>query len=220
MDSAITVPCIEHAALDNWNDRLATFASAPSWELHQAWHDKPEELFRPAFVRVAWRRDALLLLADLDDDLIVDAREPFNTMAFINNDTWEIFLRPSGQSSYFEFHITPHGSLLQLRFPCAGYLSVNSIKWHDQDPLAAIRIDRPHLVTDTMIRPGGWRAYAEIPFTLVCENTPTKAGDELLFSFSRYDHHGGNNEPTLSSTSRHSQPNFHCEKEWKTLRLG
>ena len=36
--------------------------------MQQAWHDAPEEKFRPTHVRVGWRADRFLVFGELTDE--------------------------------------------------------------------------------------------------------------------------------------------------------
>ena len=66
------LPAFETAA--ELNAARHEFRAAPVCKLQQAWRIEPEPGFAPAAVRVGWRNNALLLLAELNDADILHLR--------------------------------------------------------------------------------------------------------------------------------------------------
>ena len=95
----------------------AAFAGAEPCALGQAWCAELEPGFAPGQVRAGWRRDSLLVFAELTDHDVHSAATGINQRTWELGDTFEMFLRPDGQEEYFEFHVTPNNYRLQLRFP-------------------------------------------------------------------------------------------------------
>ena len=95
----------------------AAFAGAEPCALGQAWCAELEPGFAPGQVRAGWRRDSLLVFAELTDHDVHSAATGINQRTWEFGDTFEMFLRPDGQEEYFEFHVTPNNYRLQLRFP-------------------------------------------------------------------------------------------------------
>ncbi len=103
-------PRIEFPDADEYSEEVA---------MQQAWLAVPDELFLPACVRVAWNDASLFVHAVLQDADVFNPVDEFNTPSFNAGDVFEIFLRPEQQDAYFEFHVNPNNSLLQLRIPSA-----------------------------------------------------------------------------------------------------
>jgi hypothetical protein len=187
-------------------------------KLRQAWLEREEAEFQPGSVRVGWRDDLLFVLAELTDSDIHSDATAHNQWMWELGDTFEMFLRPAEQKSYAEFHVTPNGFRLQLRFPDAGSIArVRAKKAKLDDYLIQERMFR----STALVHPSGrnWLVLAEIPAKSVCERPKPLAGSEWFFSFSRYDYRRSRSEPVISSTSPHTKPDFHCQAEWDTMRF-
>ena len=208
---------LESVAFDSWCWIDAVFADAPAVEAHQVWRAEPEPEFRPMRVKAWWTREAMYVYGELEDVDIFNPEKRFNAPSFQSGDVFEIFLRPCDQESYVEIHVTPENQKLQLRIPSAREFSEPRAKpgippeWF---------IDR---VIESRVRVNAvaqrWEVAVEIPFSLVCEASLPKPGDQWLFSFSRYDYTRGREKPVLSSTSPHKVLNFHRQEEWGELRF-
>lgn len=203
--------------LDSWESIAAAFADAASVESRQAWRETPEPDFRPMRVQAQWDNRALYVHAVLEDDDIFNPETRFNAPAYECGDVFEIFLRPNGQDAYFEFHITPNNSQLQLRIPSAAAFAATDFskgippEWFIHNRLVESRVR-----VNSAAR--YWEVAAKIPFDPICEQTPPpKVGDRWAFSFSRYDYTRGRPAPVLSSTSPHRQISFHRQHEWGWL---
>ncbi len=202
--------------MDQWESIAAAFSTADSASMGQSWRDSPDERFRPASVRTAWTATALLVYAVLDDEDIFNPVTTFNALSFQEGDVFEIFLRPVSQDAYFEFHVSPCNQQLQLRMPSGDTFAA---------PKAGGGIPGEWFIGDWRIESRvrqepehhRWSVFAAIPLDRVAENSPVKAGDEWLYSFSRYDYTRGQAQPVHSSTSPHKALNFHRQEEWGRL---
>jgi hypothetical protein len=202
-----------------WSALDATFADAAAVELKQGWLDEQQPEFRPARVRAGWNDQNLIVYAILEDDHIFNPVTEHNAPAFMKGDVFEIFLRPDGQDAYFEFHVSPHNQLFQLRIPSADEFKAACSRqgipeeWFIQE----WRLESRVKVDDSAKR---WYAAVEIPFARICENHSEQLpGSVIHFSFSRYDYPGIDLAPVLSSTSPHNELSFHRQQEWGRLIL-
>ena len=215
MDCA-RLPPFDRTDLD---DVRRAFAAATPVPLQQAWLAEPEAAFAPAVVRTGWRDDALLVFAELTDEDVFTAAADHNQRFWELGDTFEIFLRPTEQDAYVEFHVAPNNLCLQLRFPDAGWLG----RAPKADAFVQALMPAGAFASHAWIRveAGEWCVLAEIPTASVCERARirTLAGDEWRFSFSRYDGTRGREAPVISSTSPHAAPSFHRQQEWGTIRF-
>jgi hypothetical protein len=207
------LPCFDP---NDWDGAVAALRDAPVCPLGQYWFPAPQKEFRPATVRAGWTESALVVLAELEDSDIFNPITEFNAMSFQHGDVFEMFLRPTEQSAYCEFHVTPQNQRLQLRFPSSDALS---------KPRPSPGIPRDWMIydrqIDTRVRvegaQGRWWVLAAIPADMVADSGVLGPGSRWLFSFSRYDYTRGKPAPVLSSTSPHREVNFHRQQEWGTL---
>ena len=190
----------------------AAFASATPCALGQEWRAELEPDFAPGQVRVGWRLDELLVFAELTDRDIFSHATGDNQRMWELGDTFEIFLRPAGQTEYFELHVTPNNHRLQLCFPDATAL---------ERLRATGRIDEfvfpdGAFHSRTWVQSGNqkWFVFAAVPARMVCGQAQLIPGSRWHFSFSRYDCTRGNPEPVISSTSPHVVASFHRQEEW------
>jgi len=128
----------------------------------------------------------------------------FNYPAFTKCDAFEIFLGPADEDAYYEFHVTPSNSVLQLHFDGA-----------NPRPLKERMVAQALFTSETSRTPEGWHLLARIPLKGLF---PT-SHPEWLLSFGRYDHTPGRLKPVISSTSPHTVCNFHRKEEWRRVRL-
>jgi hypothetical protein len=199
-----------------WAAIAAAFGGADGCTLWQAWRDAPEALFRPATVRVGWTAERLLVYAELADDDIFNPVTVFNEPSFMQGDVFELFLRPSGQDAYYEFHITPLNQRLQLRIPSeAAFRAPKPSPGIPADWFQGQRQIDSRVAVDAAA--GLWRVLAGVPLDWVAEGGRPRRGTEWRFSFSRYDYTRGRPDPVLSSTSAHTRVDFHRQCEWGRL---
>ena len=130
---------------------------------------------------------------------------PFNFPAFMHCDAFEIFLGPADEKAYYELHVTPSNSVLQLRFDGDG----------EPTSLEDRMVAKPLFSSETAVAPKGWNVFARIPLD---DLFPT-AHSEWLLSFGRYDYSPDGLQPVISSTSPHAVCNFHRKEEWRRVRL-
>jgi len=205
-------------AWDDWESIAAAFKDAQPTLLQQAWLIQPQPEFRPGRVRTGWTDEALLIYAELDDDDIFNPVTELNAPSFLHGDVFEMFLRPLGQSAYYEFHVTPQNQKLQLRIPSVEEFNA---------PRGSAGIPPAWMISSRVIESrvqicaadSQWRVLAAIPFDMVAEVKKPQPGSQWLFSFSRYDYTRQKPEPILSSSSPHQILSFHRQEEWGVLRL-
>lgn len=197
---------------------MAAFSAVPPAVLAQSWREANEPDFRAGSVRLGWRRGALHVFAELEDDDIFNPETRFNEPAFVCGDVFEIFVRPESQTAYYELHVTPANHHFQLRIPSAEAFRAPRAdpgippEWRIRDPIFESRTQIDHDAKR-------WRVHARIPAAHIREGGPPQPGERWFVSFSRYDYTRGREAPVLSSTSPHRQLNFHRQEEWRAMRL-
>ena len=210
------VPALKTFEFSDWEAVGSAFQNAPSLDMSQAWLEKPDETFRPATVRVGWREDVFFVWARLVDDQKFTQATQDNQHLWKLGDVFEMFLRDVTREDYLELHVAPSGHRLQLRF-----LSAETI-YHLRD--------RQLRLTDLMVSESlfdlsvretaeGWDVLAGIPLKSFGSSGETFIKKSLLASFSRYDYDDDKTPPVLSSTSAHTELNYHRQQEWRMLNF-
>ena len=190
------------------SDRQAKEALARSalvWTYGQPWLPREEDAFAPGRVSLGLWGNELLVRADLHDADVMPDSFPLNYPAFTVCDAFEIFVGPEGESVYYELHVTPSNSILQLRFD--GALPRLELEQH--------KVAMPLFHSQTWISSEGWGVVARIPL----KNLFPEAHASWRLSFGRYDHTPGLPKPVISTTSPHTVCNFHRKHEWRRISL-
>jgi hypothetical protein len=202
-------------AADNLESVRAAFQGTTGLGLQQTWREKPEPDFTPGIVRLGWRGHSLLVFAELEDADIFTRATADNQRMWEIGDTFEMFLQLADSPGYAEFHVTPNNRHLQLRFPNSKTVS----RAREQNLFDEFLLPGVIFHSRTWVEKRQWFIYAEIPVLAVCGADQPLAGTSWRFSFSRYDYVRGRAEPIISSTSPHSEPDFHRQPEWRTLQF-
>lgn len=220
VETEIQTPTVACRRID-WRDpssaeeALQRFRGCDGCDLAQAWLPALAPDYRPTRVRTAWNGTDLFVLAELEDDDPFNPVVVYNEPSFQSGDVFEIFIRPTTQQAYYEFHVTPGNQTFQLRFPSAKAFREAAGRHMPEDWYLAA----PVMTSRTWIVPErkGWLALARIPCRRISETEPVREGSQWRFSFSRYDYTRGSSSPVLSSSSPHAVCNFHRQGEWGLL---
>jgi hypothetical protein len=202
---AITCPKLPLFAAADLSAVRQAFAGAPAGAMQQSWRTELEPDFAPGTVWTGWRDETLLIFAELTDaDIYTAATQP-NERLWELGDAFEVFLRPADQAAYSELQVAPNNQRLQLRYASAEAVA----KARKDNSLADALVHEISFQSRTWVRPESrcWHALVEIPAA------------QWHFSFGRYDYTRGRSEPVISSTSAHSQADFHRLTEWGTLQF-
>ena len=210
--------------IDDWKAAEELFKTAEFAEFQQGWADKPSHDFRPAKAAAAWTGTSLIVYAELcDDDIFNDTgEEEFNRIAIGSGDVFEIFLRPAGQDSYYEIHVSPRNQKFQIRLPFPNCFQKLKQDFKSPDEmLESFKIWNPVVRSRVSIDRAArkWRVLAEIPFSMLVEKETVSAGLKWRFSFCRYDYTRPAMNPAYSSTSPHSAINYHLVDEYGILEF-
>ena len=176
-----------------------------TWSFGQPWLPQTDPAFAPGQVTLGLSENEFVIRAELTDAYPMQDVFPFNFPAFMQCDAFEIFLGPADEKAYYEFHVTPSNSILQLFFDGTDV----------KKTLEERAVAKPLFTSKTAILLGGWSVEARFPlFGLFPGSHP-----EWLLSFGRYDYTPGKSKPVISSTSLHAVCNFHRKEEWRRVRL-
>ena len=176
-----------------------------TWSFGQPWLPQPDPAFAPGQVMLGFSENELFIYAELIDADPMQDVFPLNFPAFMQCDAFEIFLGPADGKDYYEFHVTPSNSILQLYFDGTDV----------RKTLEERAVAKPLFTSKTAIILGGWSVEARIPLKglFPCDHL------EWLLSFGRYDYTPGAPSPVISTTSPHAVCDFHRKREWRHVRL-
>lgn len=202
---------------DYYYEVWSAFSSAVPLALGQSWRNKVERNFAPGQVRTGWRRDVLLVFAELSDQDIYTSATQADQRVWELGDTFEIFLQPSDWLGYVVLLVAPNNVCLQRCYPNAA--AVDSLRSRAVD---GYQLDGKTFHSRTWTYPNAnhWSVYAEIPARLFGKSLRSLAGCRWRFSFNRYDFTRPRKEPVISSTSPHAKADFHRQQEWGELIFG
>ena len=88
-----------------WAEIAGAFSGIAPISFEQTWQD--EKNAQPAWVKMAIREKKLLVYAEFTDYDISNPATRFNDPVRNKGDFLELILKPEGQSSYYELHVTP-----------------------------------------------------------------------------------------------------------------
>ncbi len=177
---------------------------------------------RPARVatraRLLWNAEYFYFFAELDDaDLFADITEHDGRIWM--NDAFEIFLKPAVERpGYYEFHVSPAGTKLDIFFPARGsdFDRVKSANAFDFQA-AAVCNGTLNVRTDT---DKGWTAEGRIAWkSFAPTGGRPRAGDRWTFALCRYDYTAGEKEPVLSTCAPLKKRSFHAHEDFAPLRF-
>lgn len=206
----------------SWPEQQHVLAKRKLLPLVQNWLATTDPLFAPANAAAAWDDNYLYVYADLEDQDIFNPSKGLNQPAYQKGDIFEILIRSRESEAYFEFHVTPHDEVMQLRFPHKASLAeYREAGGKPENLISTFQIDERVVETHAEIRPeeNRWTVLLKIPAKVIMPNRAFHAGDVLLFSFCRYDHTRGTAAPVLSSTSHYTVCSFHRQEEWRKMTL-
>jgi hypothetical protein len=193
------------------------FKAAPVCKLGQPWLRSVDPDFAPGDVRVGTLGENLCVFAQLTDaDIFTQASGP-NQRLWKMGDTFEIFLRPSTQEAYLEFQIAANNQRLQLRYAGLNHVEAVAEIGGFESCMLPDGIFESCTWTRIYEETKRWFVYARIPASVVLDKPMVLAGSQWFFSFGRYDYTRGREEPIISSTSLHAEPDFHRQHEWGVI---
>ena len=185
----------------------------------QPWLGAKGKPARPTKAKVLWDREYFYFFAEMEDpDLFADITEHDGKTWL--NDCFEIFLKPSLKDpGYYEFHVTPNGTTMDLFIP-------DRTKWnyHNAVKLDEFKWQAKAIARGTLNNPGdrdkGWSCEGRIPWSdFVKTGGRPKPGDEWRYSLCRYDYDTGGKNVHATTISPLTKYDFHRHEEFATMRF-
>jgi hypothetical protein len=207
-DLSLTVPAREPARDD------------PCLTMRQTWLAEPEADLQPTYIWLGHSDTHLIVLADMIDADIYSPATQFNDPQRKEGDFLEILLRPDGQTSYYEMHVTPTNCRSQFWFEDGEHVARLRKKYATDSFTQYLQFDRQIFDSDVQIdRAGGrWTMHAAIDLAqLLDSGQPLPA--RWFAAFCRWDVNRNAGRVISSATSPFTQYNYHQQDQWRTLSL-
>jgi hypothetical protein len=206
----MTVPALSAPPDPEAGDWRPEFADALRLDMRLIARKPSAAAWQPSVVYVGGTPGTLWFLADLVDEDPFGSESPDQSDFYSEADVFEIFIKPGGQASYFEFHVSPRNQRFSIRLPEEGAIR------RDKLPLSAYYWSLEPLRSYVRILPGhGWQALVGLQLGPLIESDA--AGGAWQLSCCRYDYTRGYPAPVLSSTTAFSAVDFHRVQEWPHL---
>lgn len=209
--ATVTIPALATPPDPEAADWSAAFADAARLDMKLIVRKPAAAPWQPGSVFVGGTPGTLWFLADLTDEDPFGNDTPDQGHFYTQVDVFEIFIRPAGQESYFEFHISPRNQRFSIRLPEPG--AIRQERPYVNDPLESYFWSLEPLRSFVRILPGkGWQALVALDLKALIETDSAEGTWQL--SCCRYDYTRGNPAAVLSSTTPFSVADFHRVSEW------
>lgn len=220
----IAVHAVSPPAIDGRLDD-AVWEAAPRYEMMRSREQiaqRPGYRAQAGAVQFAWDADHLYVAARFEDDDVIARGEADNLPHFQLGDTFELFLKPIGQTHYWEMYATPRGRQSLMRLEAAGLVGLPGNRL-DLDPILEVGVTVDGTLNNGHDRDRGWTAELAIPLNKL----DAAAGGRLQpglrwqilvarYNYGRYQQHRG---PELTMYPQLSRPSFHDVWEYANLRF-
>jgi uncharacterized repeat protein (TIGR03806 family) len=169
--------------------------------------------------RLLWDRDFIYVWARLKDvDLYADIVERDGKTW--ENDAFEIFLKPSTQQEgYYEFHVTPANTQLDLFFPRRSPGAYEQYKTsHKFDFESAVTSDGT--IQNRKDRDRVWELEAKVAWKSFSPTGGRPEPEEIwTYALCRYDYTLGKDQPELTCTADLKELSFHRYEDYSPIRF-
>lgn len=172
-------------------------------------------------VRLLRDEEYLYIGAEMEDKDIIAFHEANNSRTW-EDDVFEVFIKPyEDKHGYYEFHVTPKNTTLQLYFPKRE--NKRKLKNSIFEGNIKTAVEVRGAINSPGSRDDGWTAEIAIPFSAFGGTAPPpEPGAEWTAAFCRYDYtHNpggkGENSKELSSSAALEELNFHRFEDYNKL---
>ena len=182
---------------------------------------KPRNAASNTSVRVLWDEEFLYVGAEMEDEDIIALHTENNSKTW-EDDVFEVFIKPfKNKPGYYEFHVTPRNTTLQLYFPKAEVKRKLENSIFEGNIRTAVQVRGK--INNRDMKDDGWTAEIAVPFSAFGDTAPPpEPGAEWTAAFCRYDYtHNpgadGENSKELSSSAAFKELNFHRFEDYNKL---
>ncbi len=198
-----------------YSSHSGIFPKDCSFEFRQSWRSEPESDFQPGTVYAAWNESGWHFRALLSDKIIRNEAKIDHMATWTTGDVFEVFLQEQEGTRYSEIHVTPENHHLVLAFPAPGIIRTPGMDWTRW-------IVRDHGIqskTHIFESEKRWEVDLFVPLAFASHGAKLNSKNRWKISFGRYDYSLPDLTPVISSTSSHSQCDFHRIEEWDLVEF-
>jgi len=197
-----------------------------------AWKNAVEYPFLPAAVGVntvceggsvkfLWNEEYIFIMATMHDSDLVQENNQDNQHHYQTGDVLEVFLKPLGQSGYWEIYATPNDRQTVFYYPSFARRLPSALR-KERMPGLITKIELNGTLNNPTDRDQGWRAIIIIPFKSLQKDCPqAKPQSQWIVQVSRYNYSLYLDACELSQIGRTftPAPNYHHFPSWAVLEL-
>jgi len=189
--------------------------------MRQTWLPQPDADLQPTYIWLGHDAKRLIVLADMIDRDIFSPATQFNDPQRKEGDFLEILLRPDGQNSYYEMHITPTNCRSQFRFDDREHIARLREQYVDGNLSQHLQFDRPIFDSDVQVdeTAGRWTVHAVIELAQLVDDGKA-VPRHWHAAFCRWDVNRKANRIISSATSPFTEYSYHQHEHWRRLVLG
>lgn len=169
--------------------------------------------------RLLWDCEHLYFFAEMEDhDLYADVTE--HDGLTWRNDVFELFFKPAEEKpGYYEFQVTPAGTVLDMFLPQRGSGGYQRFKSEGTFHVAT-EIQLDGTLATRSDRDAGWSVEGRIPWRdFLRTGGPPAIEDTWRFALCRYDYSAEFDEPELSTNAPLSKRDFHQHEQYAPLQF-
>lgn len=206
--------------VDGWMDE-AVWSQAKGYPLSLGRDEGPESAVEEkGTVWLAWDDFYLYVAVKFEDSDIVADGVADQQPHFQLGDVCELFLRPEGQTWYWELYATPRGKKSHFWFPGRGRFGLPSNFQYQSGLRVGAQIEGT--LNDWRDKDSSWTAELAMPIsdlTARGESFGPGAPWRILVARYNYGRYRTRRGPELTMAPRLSETNFHLLEEYAQLRL-
>jgi len=173
--------------------------------------------------RVLWDDEFLYVAFDfVDSDVVANGTDDDQEHHTLG-DVAEIFLKPTDQTWYWEFHVTPAGHVSTYWYPGRGRFGLQGVNPHVKPRFIEAAAKVQGTLNNDRDRDEKWTAEVAIPWSKLDrlgEKPDVKANWTILlarYNYTRYRTQASG--PELSSSPVLSRPSYHLVEQYAPLKL-
>jgi hypothetical protein len=197
--------------------------SAPSYPLFLSEQDaeKGRPLQERGHVKFAWDEEYFYLAADFEDSDVLAQGTQDQMHHYSYGDVCELFLKPAGQSYYWELYVTPAGNKSSFFFPSKGHLGLaDCYSKYIMDSLRVAADIKDGTLNSWQDRDNGWTAEMAVPVKAIeAYGCDFGAGADWTILAARYNYSRYLIPNELSMTPRLTATSYHLIDEYARLEL-
>ncbi len=192
----------------------------PCLTMRQSWLPEPEPDLQPTYIWLGHDGKRLIVLADMIDADIYSPATQVNDPRRKEGDFLEILLRPDGQDSYYEMHVTPTNCHSQFWFEDRGHVERLREQTSAESLAELLQFDRPIFDSNVQIdeAKGRWTVRATIDLAQLLDADQPRP-DRWFAAFCRWDVNRKTSRVISSASSPFTEYNYHQHDKWRALTL-